>query len=70
MLPTKHLSQFSARVILFTRQNCSLCETAKAVVNLTSRQRLFDYSEIDVMSSGQELWKALYEFDTPVVQFS
>lgn len=68
MLPTKPLLQFSARVTLFTRQNCSLCETAKAVVNLTTRQRPFDYREIDVMSAGQEPWKALYEFDTPVVR--
>jgi hypothetical protein len=27
----------------------------------------FEYQEIDVMMPGQEKWKEVYEFDTPVV---
>lgn len=29
--------------------------------------RPFAYQEIDVMQPGQEKWKAVYEFDTPVI---
>lgn len=67
MMPTRLLLQHSARVTLFTRPNCSLCEDAKAVIKLASQSRTFEYNEVDVMSLGQDLWKRLYEFDTPVV---
>lgn len=67
MIPTRLLLQHSARVTLFTRQNCSLCDNAKAIVNITARSRTFEYDEVDVMSPGQDSWKRLYEFDTPVV---
>lgn len=30
-------------------------------------RRPFEYTEIDVMAPKQDKWKALYEFDTPVV---
>jgi hypothetical protein len=56
------------RITLFTRVNCSLCDTAKAVVGNVKEQRPFEYQEIDVMRPGQEKWKSLYEFDTPVVR--
>lgn len=56
------------RITLFTRVNCSLCDTAKAVVENVKQQRPFEYQEIDVMQTGQEKWKHLYEFDTPVVR--
>jgi len=29
-------------------------------------KRPFDYDEINVMDPGQDKWKAVYEFDTPV----
>ena len=66
MLPTRLLLQQSARITLFTRQSCSLCETAKAVIQKVGKCRHFDYREVDVMSKGQEQWKAAYEFDAPV----
>ena len=61
------LLQYAARVTLFTRQNCSLCDTAKLVLKDVRKARSFEYEEIDVMSKGQEQWKAVYEFDAPVV---
>ena len=67
MHPTIRLLQHSLRLTLFTRLNCSLCETAKVTVSKLQAKRTFEYSEIDVMASGQESWKRVYEFDTPVV---
>ncbi|KAF2266861.1 hypothetical protein CC78DRAFT_458286 [Lojkania enalia] len=55
------------RITLFTRWNCSLCDTAKSVVQNVKTLRPFEYQEINVMDRGQEKWKAVYEFDTPVI---
>ena len=63
---TTSLLQHTARVTLFTRANCSLCESAKCVLGSLGRKRSFDYHEIDVMAPNQEQWK-IYEYDTPVV---
>jgi hypothetical protein len=57
-------------ITLFTRQNCSLCDDAEHVLSRVWDRRPFEYSKIDVMSSGQEKWKNVYEFDTPVVGHS
>jgi hypothetical protein len=55
------------RITFFTRSPCSLCDTAKAVVHNVKAKRDLEYHEINVMDPGQEKWKAVYEFDTPVV---
>jgi glutaredoxin len=55
------------RITLFTRTNCSLCEDAKTVLSKVWEKRRFNYREIGVMQSGMERWKAMYEFDVPVV---
>ncbi|KAF2120586.1 hypothetical protein BDV96DRAFT_270194 [Lophiotrema nucula] len=55
------------RVTLFTRANCSLCDTAKTVVENVKAKRSLEYAEINVMEPGQEKWKSVYEFDTPVI---
>ena len=60
--------QHSANVVLFTRPNCSLCESAKVVIQSVSQIRSFGYSEVNILSPGQESWRRLYEFDTPVVR--
>jgi glutaredoxin len=57
------------RITFFTRNPCGLCDTAKAVVQNVKAQRSFQYREINVMEAGQEEWKSVYEFDTPVVCF-
>ena len=59
--------QWSLRMTLFIRQNCSLCTDAKDVMSKVWDRRPFEYTEIDVMAPGQTKWKNLYEFDTPVV---
>ncbi|KAF2472018.1 uncharacterized protein BDR25DRAFT_221209 [Lindgomyces ingoldianus] len=55
------------RLTLFTRANCSLCDTARQVLRIARNKRPFAYHEINVMDPGQEKWKSVYEFDTPVV---
>ena len=51
---------------MFTRPNCSLCVDVKKVMAKVWERRPFEYDEIDVMK--QQKWKALYEFDVPVVR--
>lgn len=68
MRPSLALYMHSARVTLFTRANCSLCSTAKSVISSLGKKRSFEYNEVDVMAAGQQRWKDLYEFDTPVVR--
>ena len=70
MRRTAQLLQHTARLTLFTREKCSLCDTAKSVIQDLSNKRSFDYHEVNVMNSDQKEWKALYEFDTPVVGIS
>jgi glutaredoxin len=60
--------QQTLRLTLFTRENCSLCTTAKSVLGRVWDERPFEFREVDVMKAGQERWKALYEYDTPVVR--
>jgi glutaredoxin len=67
MRATLALRQCALRLTLFTRANCGLCDNAKETLSKVWDRRHFDYSEIDVMAPGQGKWKALYEFDTPVV---
>lgn len=68
MNATSRLLQHSARIILFTRANCSLCETAKVTIDkLAQKRSSFEYNVINVMADDQRQWRDLYEFDTPVV---
>ncbi|WP_428329706.1 glutaredoxin family protein [Mucilaginibacter sp.] len=68
MRPSPTLLQHTARITLFTRANCSLCETAKTVLSNVKKSQEFEYNEINVMEPGQKQWRDLYEFDTPVVR--
>ncbi|PVI07075.1 glutaredoxin 2 [Periconia macrospinosa] len=56
-----------SRVTFFTRSPCSLCDSAKRVVKNVQAHKGFAYKEIDVMEPGQEKWRSVYEFDTPVI---
>ena len=61
------LRMHSAKLTLFTRVNCSLCDTAKVNLAQVKNKRSFLYEEVDVMAKGQEKWKGFYEFDVPVL---
>ena len=63
------LYQQSSKLTLFTRANCSLCETAKRTIEDVRKRHLVPYEEVDVMARGNERWK-IYEFDVPVVRSS
>jgi glutaredoxin len=67
MQPSGRLLQHTARITLFTRQHCSLCDDAKSVLTHLGKKRSFDFYEIDVMHPSQNQWKLAYEFDAPVV---
>ncbi|KAF2761529.1 glutaredoxin 2 [Pseudovirgaria hyperparasitica] len=67
MKPTFRLLQHACRITLFTRPNCSLCDDAKSVLSRLWDKRPFEYQEIEILKPGAEKWKAVYEFDTPVM---
>ena len=67
MRPSNNLMQHTARITLFTRANCSLCDTAKSTISKLAAKRSFGVEQIDVMASDQKQWREMYEFDTPVV---
>ncbi|CAO2650326.1 Nn.00g016180.m01.CDS01 [Neocucurbitaria sp. VM-36] len=55
------------RITFFTRSPCGLCDSAKAVVQEVNAKRPLEYREVNVMEPGQEKWRDVYEFDTPVI---
>jgi hypothetical protein len=67
MRPSRPLSMYSARLTLFTRSNCSLCDVAKSKIAEVQKKRTLEYNEVDVMAPGQKQWKQLYQYETPVL---
>jgi glutaredoxin len=65
MQPT--LALRSARLTLFTRVNCGLCDVAKSRLMEVQQRRTIDYSEIDIDASEQKQWKNVYDYDVPVL---
>ncbi|KAF2145603.1 uncharacterized protein K452DRAFT_221235 [Aplosporella prunicola CBS 121167] len=66
-LPSARLLQRVCRITYFMRDNCALCDNARAVLSNVWDKRPFEYTEINVMAPGQQKWKDVYEFDTPVI---
>ena len=54
------------QVVLYTRDGCSLCVTAKAVILAVRRDVDFAFSEVDIGFSG-ELYED-YKHDIPVIE--
>jgi thiol-disulfide isomerase/thioredoxin len=50
----------------FTKQNCSLCETAKQSVLNVSKKVPFEIAEIDIMRPENKEWHDRFVFDIPV----
>ena len=67
MFPTRVLFSQSARVTLFTRTGCGLCDTAKHNVVQLNKRRPFDYTELDIMAPANKAWKDVYDYDVPVL---
>jgi glutaredoxin len=57
----------SARLTLFTRAQCGLCDKAKLTLSKLQQRRPFPYSEVDIMAPENKQWKDVYEFDVPVL---
>lgn len=66
MFPTRALFS-QARLTLFTRAGCGLCDTAKHIVTQLNKRRPFDYVEKDIMEARNKQWKDVYEYDVPVL---
>lgn len=67
MFYTRQLLQHACRITLFSRDNCSLCTQAKSVLSSVWDKRPFEYREVNLARPDAEAWRALYDFDIPVV---
>ncbi|HXI22748.1 MAG TPA: glutaredoxin family protein [Pyrinomonadaceae bacterium] len=54
-----------ARVVLYTKTNCSLCEKMKAQIKLADCDELYSLEEVDIERDA-ELF-ALYRYEIPVL---
>ncbi|EED24201.1 conserved hypothetical protein [Talaromyces stipitatus ATCC 10500] len=61
------LNSQPARLTLFTRAQCGLCDTAKLTLSQLQQRRTFRYNEVDIMAPKNKKWKDVYEFDVPVL---
>ena len=66
MFPTRSLLS-AARVTLFTRVGCGLCDNAKLTVTQLNKRKPFNYSELNVDVPENKSWKDVYDFDVPVL---
>ncbi|KAJ5107369.1 hypothetical protein N7456_004044 [Penicillium angulare] len=66
MFPTRALFS-QARLTLFTRASCGLCDTAKHTVIQLQKRRPFEYVEKDIMDPANASWKEVYDYDVPVL---
>jgi glutaredoxin len=53
-------------VVLYTREGCSLCEKAKAIILAARKQIAFEFREIDIGWAG-ELYED-HKHDIPVIE--
>lgn len=66
MFPTRVLFG-QARLTLFTRAGCGLCDTAKHTIVQLNKRRPFEYVEKNIEDAGNKQWKDVYDFDVPVL---
>ena len=64
------LRMYSARLTLFTKADCGLCETAKARLAQVQKKRTVEYIEVDIMKKDNQKWFDVYAFDVPVLHVS
>lgn len=67
MRPTFALRMYSARLTLFTKSECGLCDTAKLRLTEVLKRRTVEYREIDIMKQENKEWFDAYAFDVPVL---
>lgn len=66
MLPTRALFG-QARLTLFTRVGCGLCDNARKTIVQLNNRRPFEYIETYVDEPENKKWKDVYDFDVPVL---
>lgn len=54
-------------VTLFTKPQCSLCDTAKFLIQRAKVQVSFDFQSCDISAQGNEALFEKYKYDIPVV---
>ncbi|EQL00601.1 hypothetical protein G6O67_002452 [Ophiocordyceps sinensis] len=69
MFASRRLLQ-ACRITLFTRDNCSLCTTAKDVLSRVGSKRPFVFATVDLARPESRPWRELYDFDIPVIHIS
>lgn len=67
MRPSLALRMYSARLTLFTKKDCGLCDVAKSRVNEVLKKRVVEYNEVDIEAKDQQKWKEAYAWDVPVL---
>jgi glutaredoxin len=70
MRPSLIFRMYSARVTLFTKSDCGLCDTAKARLVEVQKRRTVEYKEVDIMKEDNKKWYNMYAFDVPVLHVS
>lgn len=70
MRPSLVLRMYSARLTLFTKSDCGLCDTAKQHLVEVQKRRTVEYREIDIMDKANKEWQDCYAFDVPVLHVS
>jgi glutaredoxin len=70
MRPTFVLRMYSARLTLFTKSDCGLCDTAKTRLAEVQKRRTVEYREVDIMKEENKEWFNAYAFDVPVLHVS
>lgn len=67
MRPSLVLRMYSARLTLFTKSDCGLCDTAKTRLAEVQKRRTVEYNEVDIMKEDNKKWFNMYAFDVPVL---
>lgn len=70
MRPSLIHLMYSARLTLFTKNDCGLCTTAKSRLLEVQKKRTVEYREVDIMSPENKEWMDKYAFDVPVLHVS
>ncbi|KAB8556589.1 hypothetical protein FH972_025626 [Carpinus fangiana] len=64
---TPRFLQQACRITFYTRSTCSLCTTAKGVLESLQTKSPFYLIEKDVDMAHHKKWKDIYDFDVPVI---
>lgn len=64
------LRMYSARLTLFTKTDCGLCDVAKSRLARIRKRRTVDYHEVDISKEENKKWHDAYCYDIPVLHVS